>query len=63
MYEIFLITPEIRHLVVEEASEDALKALAIQQGMKTLKMQALEQVRKGHTTLEEVLRVIDMRES
>lgn len=62
VYEIFLITPEVRQLIVQDASEDALKAEAIRQGMKTLHMQALELAAKGQTTVEEVLRVIDVRE-
>ena len=62
-YEIFLITPEIRHLIVAEASEDDLKKEAVRQGMKTLRMQAVEMVKSGQTTVEEVLRVIDMRET
>jgi type IV pilus assembly protein PilB len=62
VFEIFVVTPEIRHLIVQDASEDALKEEAIRQGMKTLRMQAMELVKKGQTTLDEVLRVIDMRE-
>lgn len=62
VYEIFIITPEVRQLIVQEASEDALKAMAIHQGMKTLRMQAIDLVKKGQSTVDEVLRVVDMRE-
>lgn len=62
IYEILMMTPDVRHLIVSGASEDALKEEAIRQGMKTLKMQALKAVREGRTTLEEVMRVVDMRE-
>jgi type II secretory ATPase GspE/PulE/Tfp pilus assembly ATPase PilB-like protein len=47
---------------VSGAPEDDLKEQAIQEGMKTLKMRAVEAVQKGRTTVEEILRVIDMRE-
>ncbi len=62
VYEILMMTPSIRRLIVSGASEDELKEQAIQEGMKTLKMQGLSAVRQGRTTLEEVLRVINMRE-
>jgi type II secretory ATPase GspE/PulE/Tfp pilus assembly ATPase PilB-like protein len=57
-----MITPAIRHCIVSGAPEDDLKEQAIQEGMKTLKMRAVEAVQKGRTTVEEILRVIDMRE-
>jgi type IV pilus assembly protein PilB len=62
VYEILMITPAIRHCIVSGASEDDLKEQAIREGMKTLKMRAVEAVQKGRTTVEEILRVIDMRE-
>jgi type IV pilus assembly protein PilB len=62
VYEIFLVTPEIRHLIVAQATEDAMKEEAIRQGMRTLRMQAMDMVRNGQTTLDEAMRVIDMRE-
>lgn len=57
-----MITPAIRHCIVSGVPEDDLKEQAIQEGMKTLKMRAVEAVQKGRTTVEEILRVIDMRE-
>lgn len=62
VYEIFAVTPEIRRLIVDGASEDQMKAIAMQQGMQTLRMQAVRQVLRGQTTSEEIMRVIDMRE-
>lgn len=62
VYEILMITPAIRHCIVAGASEDDVKEQALREGMKTLKMQAVEAVQKGRTTVEEILRVIDMRE-
>ncbi|HPY76299.1 MAG TPA: GspE/PulE family protein [Anaerohalosphaeraceae bacterium] len=62
VYEIFLVTPEIRHLIVAQASEDALKEEAIRQGMMTLRMQAIHLIKKGRTTMDEAMRVIDLSE-
>lgn len=63
LYEILMMTPSIRQLIISGASEDALRAEAIREGMKTLKMQGLEAVQKGRTTVEELMRVIDLREN
>ena len=62
VYEIFLVTPEIRHLIVAQATEDALKEEAIRQGMMTLRMQAIHLIKKGRTTMDEAMRVIDLSE-
>ena len=62
VYEIFLIDSQVRRLIIQEASEDALKEAAVSQGMKTLRMQAIDLIKNGQTTPEEVLRVIDIRE-
>ncbi len=62
VYEIFLVDSRVRRLIVQEASEDALKEAAVSQGMKTLRRQAIDLIKNGQTTPEEVLRVIDMRE-
>ena len=63
VYEILEMTPEIRSMVVADASDDQIKAQAITEGMKTLKMQGLAQVLAGTTTMDELLRVVDMRET
>lgn len=62
VYEILMITPEIRRLIVDGASEDQIKEVAMKQGMQTLRMQAVRQVLRGQTTSDEIMRVIDMRE-
>jgi type IV pilus assembly protein PilB len=43
---------------VERASADAIKAVAVQQGMMTLRDDGLEKCRMGLTSLEEVARVV-----
>jgi type IV pilus assembly protein PilB len=53
--EALTITDEIRKLVIARAPAMEIGNLAISQGMKTLRMVALEKVREGMTTLEQVL--------
>ncbi len=62
VYEILYIPKEIKQMIVDGASDTQIKSGAIQHGMKTLRMQGIEQVICGNTTLEELARVIDMRE-
>ena len=62
IYEILTITPEIRRMITARCSDDEIKAQAIKEGMRTLRESGLEQVLTGATTLEELLRVVDMRQ-
>ena len=52
------MSEEIERLTVERASSDAVRMIAIEQGMSTLKDDGLEKARKGETSIEEVLRVV-----
>ena len=62
IYEILPMTAEMRKLVVSGASDDAIKQTAISEGMKSLSASGIEAVMDGDTTVQELLRVIDMRE-
>jgi type IV pilus assembly protein PilB len=62
VYEILEISTSIRQMIVEGAPDGQIKACAAQEGMKTLKEQSIARVSQGATTLEELVRVIDMRE-
>lgn len=55
IYEVLAMSPRIRELVLKEGSTDDIKAAAIKDGMKTLRMCALTKVAQGLTTLEEAL--------
>ena len=57
IYEVMPVTPQLRELILRNASAADLQALAVEQGMKTLRQSGLEKVIQGVTTLEEVLRV------
>jgi len=55
--EVLPITESIQQMIIKQASAHDIKNQAIQEGMKTLRMNALEKAIEGQTTLEEVLRV------
>ncbi|MGA1875027.1 MAG: type II secretion system ATPase GspE [bacterium] len=57
IYELLLINEEIRRLIIEKTGASVIRQKAIQLGIKTLRDDGWEKVRKGITTLEEVLRV------
>jgi type IV pilus assembly protein PilB len=56
--EVLLVSEEIQHLAVERRPSDEIKAIAVEQGMKSLRSDGMEKVKLGMTTLEEVLRVV-----
>lgn len=58
LVEIMTMTQEIEHLTIEEASTAAIKKVALDQGMKTMRMDGWEKVLEGTTSIEEVLRVV-----
>ena len=53
--EAMTITDEIRKLVIARGSTREMGKVAVGQGMKTLRMVALERVRDGASTLEQVM--------
>ncbi len=56
LYEVMPVSGEIRRMILDGASSDELKRQAIENGMVTLRQDGLIKVRRGITTLEEVLR-------
>jgi len=61
VYEILNVTADIRSLIVKGASDDEILAKAMAQGMNTLRLEGLRQAFDGITSLDELLRVVDMR--
>ncbi len=57
LIELLTITPELAKFIVKKADGSAMKAMALSQGMKTLKEDGLEKIRQGITSLEEVQKV------
>ena len=58
IYEMLAVDESIRAAVREGGNSDEIRALARQNGMKLMQEYALEHVRDGLTTLEEVQRVV-----
>jgi type IV pilus assembly protein PilB len=53
--EVMTVSDQIRKLIIARSSTREMAKLAINQGMKTLRMVALDRARDGITTLEQVL--------
>jgi type IV pilus assembly protein PilB len=58
LYEVMPMTEELERMTVERASSDQIKAVALQQGMISLRDDGLEKTRMGITSIEEVARVV-----
>jgi type IV pilus assembly protein PilB len=58
LFEIMNVTDELRALIVNRASAHEISALAVEQGMRTLREDGLAKVRAGDTTLSELGRVL-----
>jgi type IV pilus assembly protein PilB len=58
IYEVLAVTDELKRLIVSDASNAELRALAVEQGMRTLREQALQLVQQDKTTIAEVLRTV-----
>jgi type IV pilus assembly protein PilB len=59
--EALHFTREIRHMIVEAGDsidEDSIRTTAIEQGMLTLLASGREIVKRGQTTIEELMRVV-----
>jgi type IV pilus assembly protein PilB len=55
IYEVMAISPAIKEIILRGGSSDDIKRMAIQEGMKTLRMSALTKVAQGLTTLDEAV--------
>lgn len=56
VFEVMPASPTIRRMILDRASTAELRKRAIQEGMLTLRQDALMKLKKGITTIEEVLR-------
>jgi type IV pilus assembly protein PilB len=56
LYEVMAMSPTLRRMVLQSASAAELQAQAIAEGMLTLRMDGFVKLRKGITTLEEVIK-------
>jgi type IV pilus assembly protein PilB len=58
VYELLQITDTVRELIVSRATHHELRALAIEEGMRTMQEQAFELVVNGVTTVDDVIRSV-----
>jgi len=58
VHEVLMMSEEISKLTVAAATAEEIAQVAREQGMLTLKEDGLEKVRMGHTSIEEILRII-----
>ena len=56
LYEVMALGPALRRMILQGGSADELKETAIEEGMLTLRMDGIMKLRKGVTTLEEVVK-------
>ena len=56
VYEVMPISPAIRTMILDRASTDQLKRQAVDEGMLTLRQDAILKLKAGLTTVEEALR-------
>jgi type IV pilus assembly protein PilB len=58
LYEVMKMTPEIQTLALERRPSEAIRDVAVSQGMTRLRDDGLQKVRQGRTSIAEVARVI-----
>jgi type IV pilus assembly protein PilB len=58
IYEVMVVSRELRSLILHKASGDEIAAAAVTAGMRRLREDGLEKVRQGITSVPEVLRVV-----
>ncbi len=58
VYELLVMTPEIKRLIVGWATQEELHNLAMKQGMRTLRQEAVNLVAQDITTVAEVIRSV-----
>jgi type IV pilus assembly protein PilB len=58
IYELLVMTPELRRLVVGWATQEELRNMAVKQGMRTLRQEAINLVNQDITSISEVIRSV-----
>ena len=56
LYEVMSLSPELRRMILKGCSAAELQEQAVKEGMLTLRMDGMHKIRKGVTTLEEVVK-------
>src|SRR6204780_125852 len=58
IYELLVMTPELRRLVVGWATQEELRNMAVKQGMRTLRQEAINLVNQDIKSISEVIRSV-----
>jgi type IV pilus assembly protein PilB len=58
LYEVMNMSPEIQSMALERQPAEAIRVVAVQQGMTRLRDDGLQKVRQGRTSIAEIARVI-----
>jgi type IV pilus assembly protein PilB len=58
IHEVMSMTPELSELIIRRAHRDDIAAIALEQGMTTLRVDGMRKILMGQTSLEELLRVV-----
>jgi type IV pilus assembly protein PilB len=61
IFEVLPVSPTIRKMVTDQNSDDMIREQAVKEGMKTLRRSAVNEVLAGATTIDEIIRVINLR--
>jgi len=62
IYELLVLTEELRPMILSRVAASTIAQRAMEQGMRTLRVDGWNKVRSGLTTIEEVLRVTQVEE-
>jgi type IV pilus assembly protein PilB len=57
IYEVLTLDRQLRQAVIDKDSASSIRATAVRGGMRTLRMDAVQKLRAGVTTVDEVMRV------
>jgi len=58
LYEVMKMTPEIQGMALERKPAEAIRDVAVRQGMTRLRDDGLQKVRQGRTSIAEIVRVV-----
>ncbi|HLM85935.1 MAG TPA: ATPase, T2SS/T4P/T4SS family [Solirubrobacteraceae bacterium] len=58
LYEVMKMSPEIQTLAMERSASEAIRDVAVAQGMSRLRDDGLQKVRQGRTSIAEIARVV-----
>ncbi|MDI6451124.1 GspE/PulE family protein [Anaerobaca lacustris] len=60
VYEILPVSRAVQRKIIDKVDDDAIREHAIAEGMRTLRAAAVSEVLAGQTTVEEIVRTVDM---